>query len=95
MNVLEQIVEWAKTIPSWQGEAVRRLLQQEVLTDDDTGQLYAMLKATNGLVDPAAMTGTPMPIALTFSPPTTKDHCALLKKMHSLQNVNALAANQV
>ena len=59
MNVSEQIVEWAKTIPSWQCEAVRRLLQQESLTADDESHLYALLKTANGLPDPTTTSSPP------------------------------------
>jgi len=94
MSVLEQIVEWAKTIPSWQGEAVRRLLQQPSLTAEDESQFYSMLKAANGLADPAATVGTPEPISVTAPSATGSAHSVILRKMHGLKHVNALAADQ-
>lgn len=94
MKVLEQIGEWAKSIPAWQGDAVRRLLQQESLTADDESQLYAMLKAANGLADAAAAHGTPIPLAVSVSPTTRTRRSVVFKRMHSLKHVNALAADQ-
>lgn len=94
MSVLEQIVDWARTIPSWQGEAVRRLLQQESLTTEDESQLYGLLKAANGLADPAGTPGNAIPIAVSASPTARTPRSVALKKMHSVKHVNALAADQ-
>lgn len=94
MSVLEQIVEWTRSLRSWQREAVRRLLQQESLTAEDESQLCSMLKAANGLADPVSGAGIPMPIAVSALPTTRTRQSVVLKKMHSLKHVNALAADQ-
>lgn len=48
MAALDQIINWAKTLPAWQKEAVRRLLQQQSLTPEDEADIFAMLQVANG-----------------------------------------------
>ena len=94
MSVLEQIIDWAKTIPSWQGEAVRRLLQQESLTSEDESQLYSLLKSAHGLTEPGAPPGTVLPLAVNDPLTARPSRNVVLKKIHGLKHVNALAADQ-
>ena len=94
MNVVDQITEWARTLPPWQGEAVRRLLQQESLATEDENYLYAALKATNKLGDPAATTTRMGQVASTVYLPASTDRAVVLRRMHGLKHINALASEQ-
>jgi hypothetical protein len=52
MSALESIIEWTQNeLPDWQSDAVRRLLTQEELTENDKNEILAMLKEKNGIVD--------------------------------------------
>lgn len=58
MSAIPQIVEWAnKELPPWQGDAVRRLLTSDKLTDEDRKELLLMAKSAFSLpLDNAAPT---------------------------------------
>jgi hypothetical protein len=63
MSVLESIITWAEQdLPAWQRDAVRRLLVQDSLTEDDKAELFGMLKASHGLADPQKLTAQPQPL---------------------------------
>ncbi|HOO89496.1 MAG TPA: hypothetical protein PLA74_01605 [Syntrophales bacterium] len=51
MSVLEEILEWSQDRPSWQRDALRRLLQNGDLTDDDLRDLTEICKSAHGLAE--------------------------------------------
>ena len=84
-TALANIVEWSKDCPAWQRDALRRLCLQDQLESSDIADLTALCK------DGAK--------ALSLSAEHVKDDAAAtvtvtLKAVHSVQNVNALAAGQ-
>jgi len=55
MTALESIIAWAESdLPKWQSDAVRRLLIQDALTDEDRQELLLMLKNLHGLLPDGA-----------------------------------------
>ncbi len=95
MGVLSQIAEWAKGLPTWQSDAVRRILTKGDLTSDDEEELLAILKKTKGIEDPN--NPAPSPIILKASDvacPLDSRRVVILKSMHGVKNVNALAPDQ-
>lgn len=91
MSVLMQIAAWAKKLPAWQSDAVRRLLSTDSLTKEDGIELYDILKAQHGLSDPKKKSPEPKPVGASFQPPEESASKVSLKKLHELKNVNALA----
>jgi len=51
MTVLEQILEWSKDRPAWQRDALRRLVVNGELTEDDIRDLSEICKSAHGLSD--------------------------------------------
>lgn len=49
MSLLHQILSWTASLPLWQRDACRRLLQKESgVNEDDHFELYALIKRANG-----------------------------------------------
>ncbi|HPQ44746.1 MAG TPA: AAA family ATPase [Syntrophales bacterium] len=90
MSVLEEILEWSQDRPSWQRDALRRLLQNGDLTDDDLRDLTEICKSAHGLAEEGFV-------------PLTKEHVpdtrartapvSLVSIFHH-RGVNALAEDQ-
>lgn len=94
MSVIEQIVEWASTLPSWQADALRRLIAGGGLSAKDDDELLAMLEAAHGFRGDRE-TPPPVPIAADYIPhPTSRKRKVVLRRMFDLAGVNALAPNQ-
>jgi energy-coupling factor transporter ATP-binding protein EcfA2 len=96
MSVLNQIVKWAKGLPDWQSDAVRRILVKGDLTESDRKELLAILKKTKGIEDPN--NPAPSPIILEASDvsfPSDSRSVVILKSMQEMKNVNALAPDQI
>jgi energy-coupling factor transporter ATP-binding protein EcfA2 len=93
MSILLEILGWTQTLPSWQSDAVARLLAKQTLTTDDLDDLYALLKVAHGIPDlkdrkpkPLTANQIPAPVKLTTH--------VELRAMKNLRNVNAIAENQ-
>jgi energy-coupling factor transporter ATP-binding protein EcfA2 len=66
------------------------LLSLDSLSTADEGELYEMLKAANGLNDSERPSPVPQPVKSSFQQPSTAIPKVVLKKLHSLKDVNAL-----
>jgi len=94
MALLDKILKWTQTLPQWQSDAARRLLQREEgLSEDDYAALFALLKAGHGLPNPDNL--QPDPLATNHLPANIKaGQTIILKEMSALNNVNRIAPNQ-
>jgi hypothetical protein len=92
MSVLDSIIKWAEQdLPNWQSDAVRRLLTQTSLTDNDKDDILAMLKSKNGLVDSNKPAPSPQPVKkgdVSGAPQIASK--ITLKAIEDLSNVNAI-----
>ncbi len=91
MSVLKDILEWSLERPAWQRDALRRLVLNDELSDDDIQELGEICKSTHGLSDQHD------------AQPLTKDHIpadettsskVILDSIFHHRGVNALAENQ-
>lgn len=94
MNIVQEIANWAKSLPPWQSDAVRRIFTQDRLSTDDETQIFAMLLAAHGLSDGDASSVTPCPFSNVVDAAQPVSRAVLLKEIHSLENVNALIPGQ-
>lgn len=96
MSVPNQIAKWAKGLPGWQSDAVRRIFVKGDLTDSDRKELLTMLKKSKGIVDPKNVVPSPITLEASDVPgPSDSKSVVILKSMHGVKNVNALAPNQI
>ncbi|HIE65398.1 MAG: hypothetical protein ABGX83_08225 [Nitrospira sp.] len=93
MKLLTDILKWTETLPEWQRDATRRLLQKESLSDEDYAELYALLKAEHNLSDTGELKGHPLAedhLSSEIKPGET----VILRSMRELTNVNHIALGQ-
>lgn len=95
MALLNKILKWTKTLPIWQQDAARRLLQNEKnLTELDYKELYLLMKAENGIDIPNELHADPL--APKHLPAEAKpDKTVIIKAMRELRNVNRIAPDQI
>lgn len=92
MTALEAIIAWAESdLPEWQSDAVRRLLTQDTLTDDDRQDLLSMLKALHGLLPDGCASKKPQPLrkGMVSGAPTSKTNVTL-KALKDLRSINKI-----
>ncbi|KTD18261.1 hypothetical protein Ljor_2567 [Legionella jordanis] len=90
--VLKKIVEWSKSRPLWQRDALRRILYKGELHEEDVNDLIELCKAEAGLI---SSTKKSIPINEEHIPSTpTEENSITLKAITEIQNVNRLASNQ-
>jgi len=94
MTLLNKILTWTQTLPLWQRDAARRLLQREEgLLEDDYSELYTLLKAEYGLPNPDQL--EPVPLAANHLPANIQaGETIVLKEIRALNHVNRIAPNQ-
>lgn len=93
MSILNEILAWSKNIPAWQSDAVARLLAKQTLSADDQDDLFALLKAGNGIPDPKDRKPKPLTADQIPAPVSATTHVEL-RAMKNMRHVNAIAENQ-
>lgn len=91
MDVLGEILEWSKTRPDWQRDALRRLAVNSELTEEDTKQLCEICKSKHGLAETQELN-----LLSKENLPTISAEAGQVN-VHSIyhhRGVNALAENQ-
>lgn len=90
MALLNDILKWTESLPSWQRDACRRLFQKESgLMEADYDALYALLKKENGIgvddaLEPAPLVKEHLPAELASGETT------ILSGLRNLENVNQI-----
>ena len=95
MALLHDILKWTESLPSWQRDAARRLFKNESqLSENDRKELYVLLKADHGIAAPQGEVA--VPLSASDLPASIKSGATVvLKAVHTLQNVNRIASNQI
>jgi len=91
MSVLEEILEWSKDRPAWQRDALRRLVLNGELTEDDVRDLVEICKGSHGLAEQQES----VPLAKSHVPDKGADSAQVtLISIFHYRGVNALAEDQ-
>ena len=93
MSILQEILGWTQELPTWQSDAVARLLAKQTLTADDLDDLFALLKMAHGIPDPKDRKPKPLTAAQIPAQVKVTTHVEL-RAMKSMRHVNAIAENQ-
>ncbi len=93
MQILQEILGWTKGLPTWQSDAVARLLSKQVLTANDLDDLLALLKVAHGIPDPKDRKPKPLTDDQIPAPAKVSTHVELLA-IKKMRHVNAIAENQ-
>lgn len=91
MNVLIEIVTWSDSRPTWQRDALRRLITKGTIDQSDLTELTELCKAAHGLAPAREAT----PLDRTHVPTRRNEFAAVtLTALTHHDGVNALARNQ-
>ena len=93
MPLLPEIATWARERPLWQQDALRRLVEQPRLTDDDLADLVALCKAEFGIATDGALPARPLNADAAVGP-SAGARATCLTRVHSVRHVNALRDDQ-
>lgn len=93
MSILQEILDWTKGLPTWQSDAVARLLAKQALTTEDQDDLFALLKAAHDIPDPKGRKPQPLTAEQIPAPVKVTTHVEL-HAMKNMRYVNAIAENQ-
>jgi energy-coupling factor transporter ATP-binding protein EcfA2 len=92
MSALDSIIKWAEEdLLDWQSDALRRLLVQEAIGDEDKAEILLMIKEKHGIIDPEHPAPKPQALKkgdISGAPQTIVK--ITLKALKDLYNVNAI-----
>ncbi len=94
MNVIQEIAVWAKKLPPWQSDALRRIFTSDKLSARDEEEILDMLLVAHKV--PGANTSGPAPVPFSeiVQESTAPARRVLLRELHSVVGVNALIPGQ-
>ncbi len=90
MTVLQEILQWSQDRPTWQREALRRLVLSGELADEDINALAEICKSCHGLAEQRDT----VPLAKEHVPDQTAGAPVSLVSIFHHRGVNALAEDQ-
>ncbi len=90
MTVLQEILQWSQDRPAWQREALRRLVLNDELSDEDINALAEICKNGHGLSEQRDT----VPLAKEHVPDQTAGAPVSLVSIFHHRGVNALAEDQ-
>lgn len=90
MTVLREILQWSQDRPAWQREALRRLVLNVELSDEDINALAEICKSGHGLAEQRDV----VPLAKEHVPDQTTSAPVSLVSIFHHRGVNALAEDQ-
>ncbi|PKO60699.1 MAG: ATPase [Betaproteobacteria bacterium HGW-Betaproteobacteria-18] len=93
MTILQEILKWATGLPTWQQDAISRLIAKGTLDAADVDDLYALLKLAHGIPDPKGRIAKPVDPSSIPVPPDGSSSVQITS-IRDLQHVNALAEKQ-
>ncbi len=93
-TVLESICEWSFNRPLWQRDAIRRIVQQNTISEEDHAELLTILKATHFSEIHPIISAIPIELA-HISSGSSVDEDVKLEGISNIKGVNNLASNQV
>jgi energy-coupling factor transporter ATP-binding protein EcfA2/acylphosphatase len=96
MATIDDVITWANSLPSWQGDAIRRLLAagEQPLSTQDYSEILALAKADLKLEPPPKNLKPVPPVAGMFSGSPAKRVAVKLLSIDDVRNVNIIKADQ-
>lgn len=94
MSIISEIADWVQGQPDWMSDAVRRIFNQESLSEDDISDLASLLKTKFGFADPKErvpqlLDGNQLPAEVNDASPVS------LTTIRSPKNLNAIGADGI
>lgn len=96
MATIDDVIAWAGTLPGWQADAVRRLLNtgDEKLDEADYSEIAALAKVELGLAPAIDGLKAVPPTLASFSGSISNDAACTLEAIFDVQNVNIIDSSQ-
>src|SRR5882762_2638724 len=93
MSVLKEILNWTKTAPAWQRDALRRLLLQGNLSEADFVELTKLCKAAHGLASLGENIPAAKPLSEEHLPADAQANSPVaLAAIQNVENVNIISS---
>ena len=94
MNVIQEIAVWAKKLPPWQSDALRRIFTSDKLSSSDEEEILAMLYIAHKVPVENTNLPNPIPFSDVVQETTGASRKVVLRELHSVVGVNALVPEQ-
>ena len=93
MTILEEILTWGKGHDIWLQDALARLLKSGNYTHEDVQEVAELLLLKCEIIEETSVTPMALPSFESTTDSKAEHKKIVLKKVHSLKNINALTEN--
>ncbi|MCC7356240.1 MAG: hypothetical protein IT410_01320 [Candidatus Doudnabacteria bacterium] len=97
MSVFKEVLDWSLKQPLWQRDALRRIVSNTKLTEEDVDEILEICKYENGIGyeanDAPKIVGIPLD-AEHLPSSASNTEAVIINSISQVDNVNALASNQ-
>lgn len=95
INVFYEILEWSYSLPDWESDALRRIIENLNYSEKDITEGLQLLKYENGLILEDSFSGKAIRLSKEHLPAHSEaSRKVLLKSLHHIENVNAILPGQ-
>ncbi|MEK0265964.1 hypothetical protein QT383_06600 [Stenotrophomonas rhizophila] len=95
MAIFEEVLAWAKNLPPWRQDALRRLCVQGSLSEADLDEILDLVKQHHGISSVHEPATRPIPFTVDHFPAeANQGRTAVLTSLHTLVNVGKIPSDQ-
>jgi ABC-type cobalamin/Fe3+-siderophores transport system ATPase subunit len=97
LSVYDEILNWSisSSRPAWQRDALRRLVVNGALTEEDIEETLLLIKAAYGIIGPSQISIAPIPLdPIHICPDSAADQPVSLSSISDVCNVNAICSGK-
>ena len=95
INVFNEILKWSKSLPDWESDALRRIVENINYSEKDVTEVLELLKSEKVLISIDKISRKSIRLSIEYLPAHSEvSKKVLLISIHDVENVNAIVQGQ-
>jgi len=95
INVFNEILKWSESLPAWESDALRRIVENVNYSEKDVSEVLELLKYEKGLISKDEISRKAIRLSIEHLPAHSEvSKKVLLKSIYDIENVNAIVEGQ-
>ena len=95
INAFNEILEWSKSLPDWESDALRRIVENINYSENDVKEVLPLLKREKGFISDEISSIKAMRLSKEHLPAHSEvSKKVLLRSIYDIENVNAIVKGQ-
>lgn len=95
INIFNEILKWSKSLPDWESDALRRIVENINYSEKDVSEVLELLKNEKGLISIDKISRKAIRLSIEHLPAHSEvSKKVLLRSIYDVENVNAIVEGQ-